>query len=71
MMHGFLAWASSTLQNRVPWFIYLFSFFYLLSLLSPPYSLVYNMGIPEGDAAKGAKLFKTRCAQCHTTEEVS
>ncbi|CDM35373.1 Cytochrome c [Penicillium roqueforti FM164] len=21
-----------------------------------------------GDAAKGAKLFQTRCAQCHTTE---
>ncbi|KAJ8656092.1 cytochrome c [Lichtheimia ornata] len=27
------------------------------------------MGIPEGDAAKGAKLFKTRCAQCHTLEK--
>ncbi len=22
----------------------------------------------SGDAAKGAKLFKTRCAQCHTVE---
>ncbi|KAI7884434.1 cytochrome c [Lichtheimia hyalospora FSU 10163] len=27
------------------------------------------MGIPEGDATKGAKLFKTRCAQCHTLEK--
>lgn len=24
--------------------------------------------IPEGDAAKGAKIFKTKCAQCHTVE---
>ena len=27
--------------------------------------------IPEGDAAKGAKVFKQRCAQCHTVEAVS
>ncbi|CAO3704050.1 unnamed protein product [Rhizopus stolonifer] len=27
------------------------------------------MAIPEGDAAAGAKLFKTRCATCHTVEE--
>jgi len=27
--------------------------------------------IPEGDAAKGAKIFKQRCAQCHTVEAVS
>ncbi|CAM0134720.1 hypothetical protein VKS41_000732 [Umbelopsis sp. WA50703] len=26
------------------------------------------MSMPEGKAANGAKLFKTRCAQCHTTE---
>ena len=25
---------------------------------------------PEGDAGKGAKIFKQRCAQCHTTEKV-
>jgi hypothetical protein len=24
----------------------------------------------SGDADKGAKLFKTRCAQCHTVEQV-
>ena len=24
--------------------------------------------IPKGDAAKGAKIFKTKCAQCHTVE---
>ena len=29
------------------------------------------MSKPEGNAAKGAKLFKTRCAQCHTAEPVS
>lgn len=29
------------------------------------------MTMPEGDAAKGAKLFKTRCAQCHTVESVT
>jgi cytochrome c2 len=38
------------------------------------------MGIPEGidcffnistgDADKGAKLFKTRCTQCHVVEKV-
>ncbi|XP_064396307.1 cytochrome c-like [Halichondria panicea] len=27
------------------------------------------MSVPEGDAAKGAKIFKQRCAQCHTTEK--
>merc|ERR1712224_186122 len=27
------------------------------------------MGIPEGDVKKGAKLFKAKCAQCHTIEE--
>jgi len=26
------------------------------------------MGYEEGDAKKGASLFKTRCAQCHTVE---
>ncbi|KAG5361329.1 Cytochrome c [Yarrowia sp. C11] len=26
------------------------------------------MGYKEGSAKKGATLFKTRCAQCHTTE---
>ncbi|RUP46670.1 mitochondrial cytochrome c [Jimgerdemannia flammicorona] len=26
------------------------------------------MGIPAGDATNGAKLFKTRCALCHTVE---
>lgn len=26
------------------------------------------MGFEEGDAKKGANLFKTRCAQCHTIE---
>ncbi|KAJ1338019.1 cytochrome c [Microdochium nivale] len=27
------------------------------------------MGFKEGDAKKGANLFKTRCAQCHTLKE--
>lgn len=27
------------------------------------------MGIPEGNATNGAKLFKTRCAQCHVVEK--
>ena len=26
------------------------------------------MGFKAGDAKKGAGLFKTRCAQCHTVE---
>lgn len=29
------------------------------------------MAIPEGNPTKGAKLFTTRCAQCHTVEKVS
>ena len=24
--------------------------------------------VPEGDAKKGAKIFKAKCAQCHTVE---
>ncbi|KAH6870706.1 hypothetical protein J4E91_005611 [Alternaria rosae] len=27
------------------------------------------MGFEKGDAKKGANLFKTRCAQCHTLKE--
>ena len=26
--------------------------------------------IPVGDATKGAKIFKTKCAQCHSVEKV-
>ena len=26
--------------------------------------------IPAGDPTNGAKIFKQRCAQCHTTEKV-
>ena len=29
-----------------------------------------TMGIPAGDVENGAKLFKTRCLQCHTVEAV-
>lgn len=24
---------------------------------------------PDGDTAKGAKIFKTKCAQCHVAEK--
>ncbi|PWN95569.1 cytochrome c C1 [Tilletiopsis washingtonensis] len=27
------------------------------------------MGFKSGDSSKGASLFKTRCAQCHTVEQ--
>ncbi|XP_003388937.1 PREDICTED: cytochrome c-like [Amphimedon queenslandica] len=30
--------------------------------------LLGKMSIPQGDPANGAKIFKQRCAQCHTTE---
>lgn len=35
-------------------------------------SIIVQMGdnIPQGDPANGAKIFKQRCAQCHTTEKV-
>ncbi|ETW34305.1 hypothetical protein PFTANZ_04985 [Plasmodium falciparum Tanzania (2000708)] len=26
--------------------------------------------VPEGDYKKGAKLFKAKCAQCHTINKV-
>lgn len=26
--------------------------------------------VPAGDIERGAKLFKTRCGQCHTVEQV-
>merc|ERR1712048_929171 len=28
-----------------------------------------DVEVPEGDAKKGAKLFKGKCAQCHTIEK--
>jgi cytochrome c len=28
-----------------------------------------DVEVPEGDAKKGAKLFKAKCAQCHTCEK--
>ncbi|KAK1444657.1 cytochrome c-like domain containing protein [Babesia gibsoni] len=28
-----------------------------------------NVVVPPGDAKKGAKVFKTMCAQCHTTNK--
>ena len=27
--------------------------------------------VNDGDVAKGAKIFKTKCAQCHNAEQVS
>ena len=73
MMHGF--WLGPVLRFKIgsPVLFYLLVFLLLSSFTfsPPPYSLIFTMGIPEGDAAKGAKLFKTRCAQCHTVEKVS
>jgi cytochrome c len=28
-----------------------------------------DVDVPPGDAQRGAKLFKAKCAQCHTAEE--
>ncbi|KAJ1336206.1 cytochrome c [Batrachochytrium salamandrivorans] len=35
----------------------------------PSTSLPEQMSMPEGNAVNGAKLFKTRCAQCHVVEK--
>ena len=49
------------------------SIFFYLSYRITPVQKYLSMTIPEpdiavpaGDAAKGAKLFKSKCAQCHT-----
>ncbi len=34
------------------------------------YDLLQMSDRPTGDPALGAKIFKQRCAQCHTTEKV-
>jgi cytochrome c len=44
-----------------------FFFFFFLYLFLTPHSYITNM--VDGNATAGAKLFKTRCAQCHTVEE--
>lgn len=36
------------------------------SFLLPSFYTYFIMGFKEGDLKKGAGLFKTRCAQCHT-----
>merc|ERR1712183_1236555 len=36
---------------------------------SQPHTPPVKMGFERGDAKKGANLFKTRCAQCHTLKE--
>eukprot|EP00397_Hematodinium_sp_SG-2012_P025715 GEMP01026886.1.p1 GENE.GEMP01026886.1~~GEMP01026886.1.p1 ORF type:complete len:133 (+),score=20.09 GEMP01026886.1:58-399(+) len=28
-----------------------------------------NVEVPDGDVKKGAKIFKAKCAQCHTIEQ--
>ena len=30
-----------------------------------------KMALPDGNVENGAKLFKTRCGQCHTVEKVN
>ncbi|ORZ17278.1 cytochrome c-like domain-containing protein [Absidia repens] len=45
-----------------------FPFFFLLLLLHYYNCLNQNGDIPKGDSTKGAKLFKTRCSQCHKIE---
>ena len=40
-------------------------------IINPARSVFYRMGdVPAGDPTSGAKIFKQRCAQCHTTEKV-
>lgn len=47
----------------------------IVTALSPKVFIIVDSGtmgdIPIGDATKGAKIFKTKCAQCHTVEAVS
>ncbi len=39
-------------------------------LATSPAQLSHFMAMPEGNVETGAKLFKTRCGQCHTVEKV-
>jgi len=34
-----------------------------------PPEIAKGLKIPKGDAAAGAKFFKSKCAQCHTVEK--
>lgn len=37
---------------------------------APSAAAMSSGGVPAGDAVKGEKIFKQRCAQCHTVEKV-
>lgn len=65
---GYIPPTASTLLPPVP-----FSPPYTSATAHPPlattsYFSTVKMGFEEGDTKKGAGLFKTRCAQCHTVE---
>ena len=62
-----------TLQYTICLFNLLCLWFCLFKVF---YYFFHRMGkkdsgaIPEGDATKGAKVFKQRCLQCHSVEQV-
>ncbi|RUS14674.1 cytochrome c-like domain-containing protein [Endogone sp. FLAS-F59071] len=69
---GFSAAQSLPTANAQNWpkeIKFLYRSFILLFL--SPHKRIQTMPIPSGDATNGAKLFKTRCAQCHAVEAVS
>lgn len=75
MEHGRSLWTQNT-RHRQVFLLHLDCFtanhFYThIALLTRSVYFLQAMSVPAGDATKGAKVFKQKCAQCHTVEKVT